>query len=64
MSMRPDDHRRKWNKDEYQRKALDRIQKIKKGDEDGLWCFMISLHVNNNKKHDFYFSTSWSSRAS
>lgn len=44
MSLRPDDHRRKWNKDEYQRKALDRIQKIKK-DDDGLWCF-----------YDFYVS--------
>ncbi|KAG5669130.1 hypothetical protein PVAND_017026 [Polypedilum vanderplanki] len=30
MSMRPDDHRKKWDKKEYERKALDRIQKIKK----------------------------------
>jgi U4/U6.U5 tri-snRNP component SNU23 len=29
MTMRPDDHRRKWDKKEYERKALDRIQKIK-----------------------------------
>uniref|UniRef100_A0A336MHZ9 CSON001575 protein n=1 Tax=Culicoides sonorensis TaxID=179676 RepID=A0A336MHZ9_CULSO len=27
MSMRPDDHRRKWDKKEYERKALDRIYK-------------------------------------
>lgn len=33
MSLRPDDFRRKWDKKEYERKALDRIQKIKKGDE-------------------------------
>lgn len=31
--MRPDDHRRKWDKKEFERKALDRIQKIKKNDE-------------------------------
>ena len=33
MSMRPDDHRRKWDPAEFRRKALDRIQKIKKTDE-------------------------------
>lgn len=27
MSMRPDDHRRKWDKKEFERKALDRIYK-------------------------------------
>lgn len=27
MSMRPDDHRRKWDRTEYERKALDRAQK-------------------------------------
>lgn len=31
--MRPDDHRRKWDKKEFERKALDRIQKIKKNEE-------------------------------
>lgn len=30
---RPDDHRRKWDKKEFERKALDRIQKLKKTDE-------------------------------
>lgn len=30
--MRPDDHRRKWDKKEFERKALDRIQKIQKDD--------------------------------
>lgn len=30
MSARPDDHRRKWDKKEFERKALDRIQKVKK----------------------------------
>jgi U4/U6.U5 tri-snRNP component SNU23 len=30
MSTRPDDHRKKWDKKEFERKALDRIQKIKK----------------------------------
>lgn len=34
MTMRPDDHRRKWDKKEYERKALDRIQKIGKKDEE------------------------------
>lgn len=33
MSMRPDDHRRKWDKKEYERKALDRIQKDDDKDE-------------------------------
>jgi len=31
-AMRPDDHRRKWDTKEFERKALDRIQKIKKDD--------------------------------
>lgn len=26
MSMRPDDHRRKWDRDEYQKKAVDRVR--------------------------------------
>ncbi|XP_070507907.1 zinc finger matrin-type protein 2 [Chironomus tepperi] len=30
MTTRPDDHRRKWDKKEFERKALDRIQKVKK----------------------------------
>lgn len=34
MSMRPDDHRKKWDRKEYERKALDRIQKLKKDDDD------------------------------
>ena len=34
MSLRPDDHRRKWDKKEYERKALDRIQKISKKPEE------------------------------
>lgn len=33
MSQRPDDHRRKWDKKEYERKALDRIQKDDDKDE-------------------------------
>lgn len=33
--MRPDDHRRKWDKKEYERKALDRIYKDQDGDKDG-----------------------------
>lgn len=33
MSMRPDDHRRKWDKKEYERKALDRVQKDEEKDE-------------------------------
>lgn len=33
MSARPDDHRRKWDKKEFERKALDRIQKVKKTEE-------------------------------
>lgn len=35
MSMRPDDHRRKWDKKEYERKALDRIYKDQDVDKDG-----------------------------
>lgn len=42
MSMRPDDHRRKWDRDEYQKIALDRVrdekakkkQKFDSDDED------------------------------
>lgn len=34
MSMRPDDHRRKWDRNEYERKAQDRIRE-KKQDEGG-----------------------------
>lgn len=34
MSMRPDDHRRKWDRNEYERKAQDRIRE-KKPDESG-----------------------------
>ena len=33
MSTRPDDHRRKWDKKEFERKALDRVQKTKKNEE-------------------------------
>jgi U4/U6.U5 tri-snRNP component SNU23 len=33
MSMRPDDHRRKWDRKEFERKALDRVQKAKKDDK-------------------------------
>lgn len=33
MSLRPDDHRRKWDRKEYERKAQDRIRSEK--DEDG-----------------------------
>lgn len=36
MTMRPDDHRRKWDKKEYERKALDRIQKIGKPKDEEL----------------------------
>lgn len=46
MTMRPDDHRRKWDKKEYERKALDRIQKI--GTDDGKmekFCFSF-IFVN------------------
>lgn len=44
--MRPDDHRRKWDKKEYERKALDRIQKI--GTDDGkiLFFFYFCKHCN------------------
>ncbi|XP_055371799.1 zinc finger matrin-type protein 2 [Condylostylus longicornis] len=35
MSMRPDDHRRKWDRAEYQRLAQDRIKTIQKEDESG-----------------------------
>lgn len=37
MSLRPDDHRRKWDRTQYERLALDRIrgEKVEKEDEDG-----------------------------
>lgn len=35
MTMRPDDHRRKWDKKEYERKALDRIYKDTDAEKDG-----------------------------
>lgn len=34
MSMRPDDHRRKWNKEEYERLAEERRNGDKESDED------------------------------
>lgn len=36
-SLRPDDHRRKWDKAQYERIAQDRIRILKNGDkeEDG-----------------------------
>lgn len=41
MSQRPDDHRRKWDRSQYERLAQDRIrgQKGEKEDEDGKLCF-------------------------
>jgi hypothetical protein len=38
MTTRPeiDDHRRKWDKKEYERKALDRLQKIGTKDDPAL----------------------------
>lgn len=33
MSMRPDDHRRKWDKNEYQKKAQERLLNQAKGNE-------------------------------
>lgn len=37
MSLRPDDHRRKWNREQYERLAQDRIrgQKAEKEEDDG-----------------------------
>jgi U4/U6.U5 tri-snRNP component SNU23 len=32
MSLKPDDHRKKWDRKEFERKALDRIQTLKKDD--------------------------------
>lgn len=42
MSMRPDDHRRKWDKTEYQKKALERKLKFKDNKKKGI-CFVIVL---------------------
>lgn len=33
MSLRPDDHRRKWDKAEYQKLAQDRLRKPTKSEE-------------------------------
>lgn len=33
MSMRPDDHRRKWDKTEFQKKAQERLLSQTKGNE-------------------------------
>lgn len=35
MSMKPDDHRRKWDRKEYERKALDRKVASVKPEEEG-----------------------------
>lgn len=37
MAMRPDDHRRKWDKKEFERKALDRIYKKEEPKEGRLF---------------------------
>lgn len=42
MSMKPDDHRRKWDRKEYEKKALDRIRSDKK-DDDGLFLFFNQI---------------------
>lgn len=34
MSMRPDDHRRKWDKDEYERIAAERLRDDSESDDD------------------------------
>lgn len=34
MSLRPDDHRRKWDRSQYERIAQDRIKSLKKDDKD------------------------------
>lgn len=34
MSMRPDDHRRKWDKAEFQRKAQERLNQAANGDKN------------------------------
>ena len=43
MSTKPDDHRRKWDRKEYERKALDRIRSDKK-DDDGLFLLLNKIN--------------------
>lgn len=48
MSLRPDDHRRKWDRSQYERLAQDRIrgQKAEKEDEDGK---QLNLECSDDK---------------
>lgn len=41
MAQRPDDHRRKWDRSEYERLAQDRIRSTKEDDkeEDRKFCY-------------------------
>lgn len=50
MTQRPDDHRRKWDRAEYQRLAQDRLRDQAQGDEEG--NFLIKK--NPNKKNNFF----------
>lgn len=42
--MKPDDHRRKWDRKEYERKALDRIRSDKKDDDGLFFIFHNGIH--------------------
>lgn len=68
MAMRPDDHRRKWDKKEFERKALDRIQKISKDKTEGKHlltsiCDGCCLPETSTDE-SLNYRTSWGSRAS
>lgn len=43
MSMKPDDHRRKWDRKEYERKALDRKVASVKPEEEGKQFFLNGM---------------------
>ncbi len=59
MSLRPDDHRRKWDRSTYERLAQDRIrgQKAEKEDEDGKpFVFIENLKPKIMKSNTNYSS--------
>lgn len=54
MSLRPDDHRRKWDRSQYERQAQDRIrgQKAEKEDEEGKDLFLNEFSMQRHKYLD------------
>lgn len=47
-SARPDDHRRKWDRSEYQKIAMERIKTLKAGEEESKGKILIFSLLYSN----------------